>query len=493
MLRTAFSVLVCVTCLAAAGARADDGWALTTADFKRQTVALKGFDENAVRVQIYGQPEPTAVPLTQFLQLDRAGGGATAQPVRGTWTLHLISGDRIGGEPTGIANDNLAWKSPSVGDLSIPLKEVRGLVRGQEAPAFDPQRTEDAVFLSNNDIIKGILAGMENGKFVIRTAAGDNFPVDPAAAKAVHLAAAGKPDDSHKRAFRVQLADGSAVTAPRVQLDAAANALKLTFAGAAEPKTVELGNVTLIEQLNGPVSWLSALVPDVIEYHPMFDVAYPPRMDRNYRGERLKALGRDYARGIGVHAMARLTWKLEPGAFKAFRTQYALNDDAYKGRVTVRVLLDGKVVHEQRDLGAGKISPVVLVDLGQAKTLTLEAHPGGDPASEDRTKWAIDTQARLNFLEPALLREKPVEKPVEKPAEQPAAKPAATTAPAATKPAATKPAATKPAPAKPSPEKSLPEATTPEKPTLPKAREPELKPDEAPRAGAAAAGTAGSR
>src|SRR5207248_5173121 len=99
--------------------------------------------------------------------------------------------------------------------------------------------------------------------------------------------------------------------------------------------TVEVARVMLIEQLNGPVSWLSARVPQEVIYQPMFDVSLPPQMDRNYKGERIKFAGRDYARGIGVHAYCKLTYALD-GSFKVFRTQYALNEDAYKGRVTVR-------------------------------------------------------------------------------------------------------------------------------------------------------------
>jgi hypothetical protein len=60
---------------------------------------------------------------------------------------------------------------------------------------------------------------------------------------------------------------------------------------------------------------------------------------------------------------------------------------------------------------------VILLDLGSAKTLSIEAHPGGDAATDDRTQWHIDTQARLNWIEPALLKEKPASAPapVDKP------------------------------------------------------------------------------
>jgi hypothetical protein len=228
----------------------------------------------------------------------------------------------------------------------------------------------------------------------------------------------------------VQLSDGSVVTAPKVRLKD--GKLTLTL-GQGNDRPVELGQVVLIEQLNGPVSWLSTRVPSETLYHPMFDVSFPPQMYRNYRGEKIRFGGHDFARGIGVHAYCKLTYSLEGSGFKAFRTQYALSEDAYKGKVTVRILLDDKVVHEARDFPAGKLSPVVLINLGNARTISLEAHPGGDAGTDDRTQWHIDTQARLNWIEPALLKQVPAPEEVKKAA--PKTQPATKAAKPVTKPA----------------------------------------------------------
>src|SRR4051794_19753536 len=86
--------LLCALCVSAVNSRADEGWSLTTADFKRQSVALRSFDDNAAKVVYYGQTEPTTIPFDKILQFDR---GSAVQQVRGTFTLHLVSGDRIGG------------------------------------------------------------------------------------------------------------------------------------------------------------------------------------------------------------------------------------------------------------------------------------------------------------------------------------------------------------------------------------------------------------
>ncbi len=168
------------------------------------------------------------------------------------------------------------------------------------------------------------------------------------------------------------------VTAPKIVL--ANNQLSVTF-GANTTRNIDLIQVVLIEQLNGPVSWLSARVPQEVVYQPMFDVAFPPQMDRNYRGEKIKFNSKEYSRGIGVHAFAKLSYALD-GSFKVFRTQYAMNEDAFKGRVTVRVLLDDKVVHEVKDFGPGKLSPVLLIDLEECE----DAYAGGHTRAATRLR-----------------------------------------------------------------------------------------------------------
>src|SRR5688572_22590001 len=119
MRRTILSLLLCVLCASAVNSKADDGWSLTTADFKRQIVSLKSLDDNGATVQVFGKDAPVTLGWDKVLQLDRGAGAG--QQVRGTYTLHLLSGDRVGGEPTAIANDNVTWRSPAAGDLTIPL------------------------------------------------------------------------------------------------------------------------------------------------------------------------------------------------------------------------------------------------------------------------------------------------------------------------------------------------------------------------------------
>src|SRR5204863_9220411 len=96
---------------------------------------------------------------------------------------------------------------------------------------------------------------------------------------------------------------------------------------------------------------------------------------------------------IGVHSYSRLVFPIDPTC-KSFRTQYAIDGDQPWADVTVRVKLDDRVAYEKLHVTSNATSDVVKVDLNGAKRLTLEVDYGEN----------YDVQDRLNWIEPALLR-----------------------------------------------------------------------------------------
>ena len=166
--------------------------------------------------------------------------------------------------------------------------------------------------------------------------------------------------------------------------------------------------VVSIEQVNGPVSWLSTRSPVENIYVPYFgkEQLFPARMDADYKGDEIRFRDRRFVRGIGVHAYSRLSWDLEGAGYAAFRARYAIDGDAPLADVTVRVKLDEQVAYEQQHVRAGLLSSVVLLDVSKAKRLTLEVDFGDNGSAQDR----------LNWIEPALLKTMPPPEPVPAPA-----------------------------------------------------------------------------
>ena len=413
-MRLIIPLLVCVFC--GSPALADSGWMLTTADFRQQSVSLDAIADDGVKVTLPGGAGPSVISFNAFLQLDRA---APSRAQNTPFTLFLLTGDRVTGEPVGIGNEQLIWKSPAVGEIRFSLKALKALVRGDAAPArLDEARTDDLVLMQNGDSVRGIVTALAPDKLTVEGDATLEVPME--AVKVIYFALAGNPAaPKGGRAFRVRFADGSSVTGPALTSDG--KKLVLTLADKTT-RDLPLFLVSGIEQLNGPVSWLSSRPPEQIVQIPYFgSLSWPTRTDATVGGRPIQFGSRTYSRGIGVHAYSRLDYALDGGdAYAAFRTQYAIaqEDKRQFADVTVRIKIDGATVHEQHNVKAETLSPVVLIDLPRgAKMLTLEVDYG----------QANDTQDRFNWIQPALLREKPavVEQP--DPTTKPATRPASGT------------------------------------------------------------------
>lgn len=124
---------------------------------------------------------------------------------------------------------------------------------------------------------------------------------------------------------------------------------------------------------------------------------WPMRVDRNCQGGLLKVGGRNFARGLGVHAPSELRWDLD-GSWKELRLACGVDDSGASGTrsgsVRFRVLGDGKEIWASDIMRAGEapLRPMPLVIEG-VKSLVLEADPVGD--------FVLD---RANWLRPMLVR-----------------------------------------------------------------------------------------
>ena len=440
----AFFVTAAVVAAAAPAPAQQEPWTLSTADFKTEQVTLRAIGEDGVIVVPAGESEPRVVPAAAFVQVERSL--AAPEQTAGAFMLHLVTGDRVGGEPVKVENDEVTWKSAAVGELVVPLTQLAAITKPGQAPEAG-KRTEDVVVLSNGDTVRGIVTAMAGGQVRVKTG-GDAEPLSVGmdSVVAVHFATAAAPNlapapagEGGPRLYRVRLDDGSTLAGTSLSLAEGKLSLAIGAGGGVggEPRPLDLGRVAGIELVNGPVSWLTSRTPSQDVQVPFVASAQPlwrTRVGVDVAGDPFIVGGRTLSRGIGVHAQSRLVYPLD-GTFKAFRTRYGINDSLVRADVTVRIKLDERVVHEAKNVRAGVLSPVVVVELGGAKELALEVDFGE----------GIDVEDRLNWLEPALLREVPKKEdppPATKPAEAPATEAAPAPGAAAKGQAPADPAAT---------------------------------------------------
>src|SRR5688500_13525399 len=122
--RIAICILYSAFCIPAFGQ--DSSWTLSTADLQTESVALRGIDAKGVHVVGPASATPRVISHEQFLQIDRSLPPLD-RPAK--FMLHLVTGDRVGGEPVTVENDRLMWRNASVGELTIPLTQVAALVK----------------------------------------------------------------------------------------------------------------------------------------------------------------------------------------------------------------------------------------------------------------------------------------------------------------------------------------------------------------------------
>jgi hypothetical protein len=389
-------LLLAAICSLAPNARAQNRWNLTTADFQSRLVQVKSIDEAGVSVD-----PGDKIAWDQVLQFSRESAPKVSS---GKFILHTATGDHLHGVPVKVEQENLHWTMPSLGEVTVPLRQVLAITRNSRGIVSSKSSvTEDAVSLANGDQVKGIISDVTAQNVIVQSN-GSPVTVPLDSVESVNFASTAATAKPMGRAFRVKLAEGSIVLATGLQLSA--NQLTLELPDKTSHQ-IDVANVVLVEQLNGPVAWLSGLDPAENVHTPYLETARPAQMDRTVTGEMIRFGDKAFARGIGVVPYSRLTWKLD-GSYAGFRTQYAMAGQGAYANVTVRIKFDDKVVHEQANFTAGVLSPVIALPTNGAKTVTLEVDYGQNFGVQDRFNW----------IEPALTKTIPQPAPVQ-PATQP--------------------------------------------------------------------------
>lgn len=418
LVAVAFCILQSAFCISAA--RGADIWTLTTGDLSTRPVVLKSLDASGVVVSASDGTNQRTVPMDQFVELARP----TAAAPGGKFTLYLTSGDHVAGEPDGVKGESLVWKNAIAGEIRIPLRQIKAMAKPDVKP-LDERRKEDVVTLSNKDTARGTIADLTPEKVTLQTDAGPtDLPLS--SIESISFAASAPSGSGEHVAFRVRLDDGSGIIASGVKVNGDHLDVTTGSGSDAAQHAIDVAHVAAIEQLNGPVSWLSSRTPTENVYTPFLgtDQQFLARMHTNVLGEPIRFGERVYRQGIGVHSYSRLVFPLDGKTYTTFRTRYAFDPstDVRSADATVRIKLDGKVAYEKQHVTVGVLSPVVVLDLGNARTLTLEVDYG-------RTLGFGD---KINWIEPALLKVKPAAEP-QPPAPEPSSPTTApTTAPATT-------------------------------------------------------------
>ncbi|MCP3914163.1 MAG: hypothetical protein GY711_01260 [bacterium] len=360
--------------------------------------------------QVAGADFSTTDPRTEgavFVRYVHAGPApARDWPERETVTVGFRGGDHVAGRIVGGDGDDLTVECVgksvlklSIDDLSRLVYETRIPRDGETQPV--PAQEGDRLYRVGGrglDRVDGLVSAFTKEGVVFEGRVGERtYAWDTLAALFIEDLEVGTDapgEDATGVPVVASLSDGGRLSGQLVRLDgvgctincSANSALTLPARALAEV-AVDDGSYRFLSQL--PIADTGPLSPwgDGDE----LGLQYPPKLDRTFNDRPLRAGGRAWARGLGVHAPSRLTWRLD-GAWKELRLGAAIDDQVleqgnHKGSVVFRVHVDGEVRYESPIVrGGGELPRIPVIALVGAKELILEVDPHEDHVM-DRADW----------------------------------------------------------------------------------------------------------
>ncbi len=313
---------------------------------------------------------------------DLAMWGALVEPASGI-RIFLAGGGWIVADTALIEKEEVRGGSQVFGDFSLPLELVAGIVLRslQDRATLDGWMTRiataggqtDRLLLDNGDELTGTILGWQQKVVPLETNAGKvDVEVDKISVIIFNPTLVYKSRPSGPRTL-AGFRDGSRLTA--IELLADKNSARLKLVGGAELKS-PTDAIVALQPFGGRIEYLSDLKPSSYRHVPYLQLTWPFQADRSVLGSQLRAGERLYAKGLGMHSPARITYDLDR-SYRRFEADLAIDAEAgQRGSVEFRVFIDdGSGAWQERatsEIIRGGQPPVpISVDVSGAKRLSL--------------------------------------------------------------------------------------------------------------------------
>ena len=301
--------------------------------------------------------------------------------------LFLANGDALAGRLAAVSEEAVAIETRDFGRVEVPLEEAVAYAAAgvRRDPAWRADRPAgDVVELGNGDVVQGFVAGLEADALSVDADGGGavNVPLD--AVRLVRFADVGGADEAEPPPLRVLLDDGTEVGVE--SLAVADDQITLTRDG--QDVTLPAARLLAAER-PGVAAFLADAAPAEASHEPYFTATFPPAQSAGLAGFFAGDLP---GRSIRVRSRTGLTFDVPPGDWTRLRLGYRVDDSAGPmplADADVRVLLDGEVAHERRNLTAADGPQSLDLPLGGAETVTLAVDYGNGTDAQDVVLWTL--------------------------------------------------------------------------------------------------------
>ncbi|HEV3166919.1 MAG TPA: NPCBM/NEW2 domain-containing protein [Isosphaeraceae bacterium] len=342
--------------------------------------------------------EERTLPLRRLVKLSREGSPPPFPPEGSTLAL-FPEGDRLRAVIGSAGETALETRSYILGDVSIPLDALLGLVL---APPTEPEefedllgrvreqpRTTEVLWLANGDRLSGGFLGLtprqvsfqpEGGQVSIDRSQVVALGFDP------KLVDYPRPKGDY---FELTLADGSRFGVSDLKIEKGQVEATSRFGAAIK---LAIGDLSRIHMRNPSVIYLSERKPDEAAYVTYVGPSRPYRRDAAVDGHCLRLASEPYDRGLGTQSRTLLAYRLSPSDHR-FQATVGLDDRAGPlGSVVFRVSVDGQDRFVSPPMSLRDPPRPIDIDVAGAKALILVTEFGERGEVRDFADWV---EARL--------------------------------------------------------------------------------------------------
>ena len=385
--------------------------AVRTLDLARVDGVLAGLDDSNLTLKPAGDAPARTFPLGEIVHVGfEQRRVSDAQGPR--FRAYLAGGERLVGRFAGPAKDGLQLEVPGLGTVPLLFERILTLesMPADAGPCHDivgqhPRPASgDVAYDGRGDEYAGTVLEATATELVLESSRGSNRRLAWDDVRLVHLENQALETPTGLSA-EVELQNGSRLAVAK--LGFTDEGLRLTLRSIPERAwTAGFEQVRAVRWTGGRFVYASDLPHESErrEYHAepdgLMDRAYLERwfgmrVDGRATGCPLRLGGDTFRHGFGVYSHSLITIPLG-GAYASFRATFGIDDEVLaeeaagdrKGNVGARVLGDGKLLWEAKDVRGGeKPRGVGPLDVRGVKTLVLEVDFGKELYALDRGDW----------------------------------------------------------------------------------------------------------
>lgn len=368
--------------------------------------------QGRINVDVEDSDVPERVPLDEIEEITFPYEADEVKPDEAPLRVYLVNGDMLRGKASEGPADNdeeFVLSSDRFGELTINVRDVRRLevvknVRPDVLPDLQDEAESDVTYFAAQDGSpadvgpRSELVRVVNDGLYVYSELLDEENYDGVKYAwdrlrgVVCLRDEHEPHDELMGVFTLR--DGSVIRGAIEEW----NDGRIGVDHLVLDATITLNEANLMSVIlkNGRYAYLSdmdfAETPEERPYYLPSDFDYENylfkvKRDRAQGGGPISINGRMYAKGLGVHAISRLSFSLNRG-YKRFVADVGVDDSAGEnGSVVFKVYADGELVYESDTLRGTAPAKSIDVDVLNVNELVLEVTAAGDDDVYDRANW----------------------------------------------------------------------------------------------------------